>query len=44
LLGGFEFKLNDKREMDKKNFKISGGITVGPVTGLDVKVRTVDGW
>ena len=44
FVGRFEFELNDKREMNIKNFKISGGITVGPVNGLDVKVKTVDGW
>jgi len=44
FVGRFEFELNDVREMDEKNFKVSGGITVGPVNGLDVKLRVVEGW
>jgi len=44
FVGRFKFELNDKREMDENNFKVSGGITVGPVNGLDVKLKVVDGW
>lgn len=44
FVGRFEFELNDAREMEEKNFKVSGGITVGPVNGLDVKLRVVEGW
>ncbi|KFY53297.1 hypothetical protein V496_07724 [Pseudogymnoascus sp. VKM F-4515 (FW-2607)] len=43
-VGRFEFELNDPRELDDKNYILAGGFGVGPVKGLDIKVRIVDGW
>ncbi|KAG0646456.1 Cytochrome P450 monooxygenase FUM15 [Hyphodiscus hymeniophilus] len=43
-VGRFEFELNDKREMDEEKLKTAGGFTTGPVNGLDVRIRIVDGW
>ena len=43
-VGRFEFELNDQKEMDEKNLEVAGGFTIGPIHGLDVKVRSLEGW
>jgi cytochrome P450 len=42
--GRFEWELNDPRELVDENYKLAGGFGVGPVNGLDIRLRVVDGW
>ena len=44
FVGRFEWELNDPRELMDENYKVAGGFGVGPVNGLDIRARVVDGW
>ena len=42
--GRFQWELNDPRELIDENYICAGGFGVGPVKGLDIKARVVEGW